>query len=183
MSLLDPLSCGFLKVAVYEIITTHSKRVIQSKREKSEDYDEMYHSMKELFISFDFDGFGKDKFVKICGKLKQLFANLFKDGLEKKMKVMMTFGSHNWVKLDQKERESHRLFDCNQCLKKYRIPLSYFPINKANRAFKKRAVEAGLFEVVDGSESEEEVVNKNIQENILRQAKKDIEKQWAQRHQ
>ena len=180
MSFVDPLTCGFFKVAVFKLILRYNTRdnrmSTQSNLVKSESYNEMCLKLTAMFPDFVLT---KDQLVKSLAKIKILFANLAKTG--KKLEVMTAFDDFEWLNLQSKS--DHSLKDCQGCLKSFREFLRMFPINKKkNRAFFKKAQLAGLFdEVIETEEQQHQVSSfSKIEESLLKKAKDDIEEQWTE---
>ena len=175
MSFADPLTCGFFKVAVFKLIGRYNpgdNRKTQSNLVKSESYNEMFVKLTAMFPDFKFT---KDQLVKSSAKIKLLFSNLAKTG--KKLDIMTEFDDFGWLNLQSKS--DHSLNDCKGCLKSHRKFLRLFPINKRNKAYLKKANLAGLFDEVV-VEPEEVLKISKIEENILKKAKGDIERQWTE---
>ena len=185
MSLLDPLCCGFAKVAVIKMTLRFGfgdNRMKRENKAKSECYKDNYSVLKTMFPHCSFEDYQLNKFIKNCLKLRILHGNILKLDWEKKL-IMVTFDPFNFSKLENKKE--HTLFNCNGCLKYFKKSLSHFPINKSSAHYLKKAKEAGLFEegvedvaIVDDDKDED--VSQNARRKILKGAKESIEEQWKE---
>ena len=208
--ILDPLTCGFTKVLVYELFTSDfgvkqegNKKVWQGNVNKKRfekflkrypDYCKNDTSSYKAFVN---------KFPNIVENIKSLGK---KDPAAKKS-VLSTFSTDSWTNLEQLKKNKHSPTDCQGCLKDpmYKNVLSKLPI-KTNayrrKAFlhdfngKKTAVLHVTNEIVNDlnrdfksrfnvnfiSQVAKSTKPSNIEkENIARAIKKDIEAKWKQK--
>ena len=206
--ILDPLTCGFTKVLVYELFTSGfgvqqegNKKVWQGNmnkkrfgkfQERYPDYCKNYTSNYKAFVN---------KFPKIIKNIKSLEK---KDPAAKKS-ILSIFSTDSWTNLEQLKKAKHSPTDCQGCLKDpiYKKALSKLPIKTnayCRKTFlhdfngKKSAVlqdvtnetMSGLnrdfksrFDVDFTSQVTKSAKSSNIEkENTAKAIKKDIETKW-----
>ena len=140
--ILDPLTCGFTKVLVYELFTSDfgvqlegNKKVWQGNvnkkrfdkfRERYTDYCKNDTSSYKAFVN---------KFPNIIENIKSLGK---KDPAAKKS-VLSTFSTDSWTNLEQLKKAKHSPTDCQVCLKDpiYKNVLSKLPIKTS--AYRRKA--------------------------------------------
>jgi len=176
MSLIDPLSCGFAKVAVYEFLVSDSHKLRNtSVLNISTVYHEHFEQFKTLFSKFEHVDY--EVYKRYFTKIKDVITVLSKNSSKKKIDVLNTFSIHNWNHLSEKSKEAHSLMMCKGCLnnENYRIPLSYFPISKNFKSGKRKAEEFGLYKpskvrIAEAAKEDIKQLNKdcNIPQRIKR---------------
>lgn len=202
-SIIDPLCCGFAKIAILEISTTTGVNLKQkSVKEVSGEFEKQFKKFKELFpFEVHYEWYRRN-----VQRIKDSIQLLGKKSTPNKLKVLSCFSIDEWKKVVRKER--HSLFNCEECLRsdKLRPSLSLFPINKKDMKGKKRAEEAGLFrppiqvkvvEALDrlNEEFKSQNYTKSFEEAafdlkrklkrqeervLLKKTKKNIESQWRE---
>ena len=141
--ILDPLTCGFTKVLVYELFTSGfgvqqegNKKVWQGNMNKKrfEKFQERYPDYCKNDTS-SYKAF-VNKFPKIIENIKSLRK---KDPAVKKS-ILSIFSTDSWTNLEQLKKTKHSPTDCQGCLKDpiYKKALSKLPI-KTN-AYRRKAV-------------------------------------------
>ena len=199
ISVIDPVTCGFVKIFCYELYTSTKKIPRTAYGNPKHNQYEILKAQYQLFTEA-FPG-GSHDIVTY-----HQFTNNFKNSQEsttfgetksaKEKKLLETFSSENWVKLG-KEQEKHTIYECYACVNNitWKNALSVFP----QRGFKEkqRARNFGLFEATALKDRPNEIFNKlnkkfrnhntsfaeqakeylNIQKpsSIVRLAKKNIE--------
>lgn len=188
MSLVDPLSCGFGKIAVFQILTAQN----DTKKLQSENENE-YKSriLKGQFTKYVemFDGYEKfdvtykqftNNFPKILPLIRH-FRN--KTQLPTKDLIVRTFAQENWKKLSEKQKALHSLSDCKGCLKSPELKsiLAQFPIKTLPHKIK--AKKAGLFSPKVLSDITNKIVNElendfhqEFNTSFVKEAKLHVEK-------
>ena len=148
MSLLDPLSCGFAKVAAFNILTTNDFSRLAGENYKEYQSRELQFQYEKYLTYFtNINGFNvtykqfRQNFKKIIQKIK---------GLEKrhmtiKNELLETFSETAWRSLSFNEKKVHSLENCYGCQNKsnYRLMLSKIPIK--SKSSMQKAAKAGLF--------------------------------------
>ena len=141
----DPLSCGFAKIAVYNIFrSTQFKRlqhetvkVFKSRVFKCrfDEYNKYFHNQNAFQVPYKKF---VDKFPSIVDNMRDLAKrnNFARDEL------LDIFSSEKWEKLGE-QRNKHMLFDCQSCIRSNKPGLSKFLIK--NNMYKVKAEKAGLF--------------------------------------
>ena len=179
MSLMDPLTCGFLKVFVYHITVRdklkHERQLRKSNIDKSTVYKELYELMLKTFSEFDFKEFPLSSFIKSISKNKDQFEKLGKKSPDEKLTVLQKFSNYEWIML--LNRHKHSFSDCQGCLQDFKEVLSYFPINKANRSAKRKA--ALYFGPLE-TETKSKTIGKQQKEELLTAFKTNVEEQWKE---
>ena len=104
-------------------------------------------------------------------KIKETLALLGKTSSTKKYEFLDKFSSIKWNDLNDCVAKRHGTFECKGCLgdEKFRVPLSYLPINKHDRAAKAIAEEKGLFrpvkrKIIEAAEEDINLLNQKYKE-------------------
>ena len=150
MSIINPLVCGFAKIATFNIFKCDHKlkkapnendkvfksRVLNSQYQQFINYFESY---KENY-AVDLKHF-KSNFPRIV----EVFKKLNKRNSETKEILQETFSKEAWDALSDKKKLTHRLDNCRGCLDDNNLKqsLGKFPIR--NKKQNTLAIEAGLF--------------------------------------
>ena len=118
--ILDPLTCGFTKVLIYELFTSDlgvqqegNKKVWQGNinKKRFEKFQERYPDCCKNGTS-SYKAF-VDKFPKIIENIKYLGK---KDPAATKS-VLSIFSTDSWTNLEQLKKAKHSPTDCQRCLK------------------------------------------------------------------
>lgn len=148
MSMLDPLTCGFGRAAIYQILSDKSIKRLQNENLKvytSRVYKDQYAQYLQYFnnekenFHVEYEHF-KLKFPKITKYLD----DISKRKPQLKKQILEHFSEQTWKELGE-QRQRHCLNDCKGCLKdkKSRNFLSQLPVK--NRHWKNKADQAGLY--------------------------------------
>ena len=125
MSLIDPISCGFAKVFVYEQLTTREKNrpgaILNNKQDKGRLFSHRYDLYNSNFeVGGTADNFHVpykiyvDNFPRIVPNVQCLgirHSNVKKEPFS-------IFYSKSWGKLSLEEKHKHTVFNCQGCLHK-----------------------------------------------------------------
>lgn len=176
MSIIDPLSCGFAKVKVFEIFT--SKTLLEKLdgepdkhfksrvlREKFEDYSKFFHKYEEKFqVEYS-------TFANYFSAIVEHIRSIGKTSSKIRDEILAIFSSKVWASMPQPKQNCHSLYDCDGCLKneKLKYMLAEFPIKKGNVRFKARAKSAGLVKAQ---------VLRNITSNIVNKLNEDYKRDY-----
>ncbi|XP_065678700.1 uncharacterized protein LOC136093585 [Hydra vulgaris] len=126
MSIIDPLSCGYVKVIVFNLLMSKA-----SLQQRIDEYNSIFSCQKENFaVSNDIH---RRNFPKIKAKL----CYLSKRHSAKKKIIMDTFSLNAWIKLSLTEKCRHRFSNCQECVKLNANVLSLIPTN--TKFYKKKA--------------------------------------------
>jgi len=84
MSLLDPLTCGFVKVFVFNVtarekINDRRLQKVKGRAKKSAIYNKQYDHLLQTFPDFDFSTLIVAKLMKSVVKNKEMFERLEKE--------------------------------------------------------------------------------------------------------
>ena len=176
MSLLDPLACGFAKCFVYKTLLKDANNIksLSSKNDVCTIYKRHCDEFNNSFFTF-FEHVSYERYKNFI-KIKDTFILLRKNSVEKRDQFVETFSLDNFKSLKFVEKKKHSLFDCNGCLKNsvYKQLLSFLPIGKKSFTYKRKAAEAGLY---DPPVEADKLIPLKVKEQVLREAKKDAEKQ------
>lgn len=178
MSVNHPLCCGFIKCMVYEQLTG------------SETLSAQYKQLKRVFPHLTIS---ESSYKNRAGKVRENISKLNKADCAKKSLFIETFCQEKWASLLEGAKKKHgNLSLCKGCLNndKYRLPLSYVPINSAE--WHKIATENGLFRparhnIIDETKRDINVLNGKYKEqfsvtfeNALKMADKStVQKRWS----
>ena len=140
MSFTHPLSCGFAKVAAFEISVKAQK--------KSGDLREDYRNFVNFFEGFDSFNIDYESFIKKRKKINEDIFTLGKKSKVNKENLLKVFSSNEWKQLKKTSKLKHSISKCNGCLANdtYRGMLSKLPCK--NNVFRKEAEEAGLYKKI-----------------------------------
>ena len=126
----------------------------------SETQSKQYSKLKETFPDLKLS---EASYKNRASKLKNNITSLGKKDGSKKTEFLFTFSQEKWISLSEVVRKRHGNAEvCKGCLNddRYRIPLSYIPINGSAKEFKKIAEENGLY--------------RPVRHNIIEETKRDI---------
>ena len=148
MSLLDPLSCGFAKVSVFQVLTEEHGLEQQSDEAMKQfrgrilraQYKKLTDLFGNLYFNIDYTTF-RNKYPRIITQMR----NIGKTNKKWKNELIATFGKEKWKELPESKRGNHSIENCNGCTNSYiyKNCLSKFP-TKCNR-YKLKAKRAGLY--------------------------------------
>ena len=148
MSIIDPLTCGFAKVAVFSLFVSPTKLKKQdhenSCKFKSREYKYRLDKFNETFAGCENFHVQYQHFTTNFTKIKENVQLLGKNDSSMKRDVLNVFSSEKWDSLSSQEKNMHSLYNCQACSLKeqYRHYLSKFPTR--SRAGKNKAEAAGL---------------------------------------
>ena len=152
MSFNDPLCCGFVKIAVHQLLTDSNKTL-----------DEQISTIELLFPKLIFS---RNAYKLRARKLKDTISKLGKSNVDKKFEVLNEFGIDKWSGFSQSTKEKHGEFDCKGCVgtERYRVLLASIPINAYDNKAKKKAEDKGLFkpkkqQLMDSTREDIDVLN------------------------
>lgn len=175
----NPLTCGFFKVKVYELMLRDCKILGKNDcdtKGKSEVFMEHCREIKEFFIEGRFD-FDENQYKTIGPVISDIFKLLTRNAAEKKRVILRNFNRESWEKLALEERRKHSLFDCKGCRgnQNFKHGLSMFPIPNF---YKNIAQNPGLIRkpLQDISNISPAVAQKQRENKIKRDLVKEIEK-------
>ena len=157
MSVLDPLSCGFLKAFCYKTFTATPQNLTGNriKQQTGEILMQQYESFQSVFQPDNFHvPYCKFKHFREITKPIQ---SLGKKHPAKKVEFLEIFSSENWDNLKERKTK-HSLTDCKACLhnKKLRSTLAMIPIKSP--AYIQKAKKAGLIESMVLQEKTKQIV-------------------------
>ena len=133
--ILDPLTCGFAKVFMYELFTNRFGIPQTGNRKESakkQRFEKFYLRYKDTDKSFCKSFVDKDS--GIIERI-QLLGKNFKTV---KAGVLKCLSTESWEKLSTEKNEKHFFYDCNECLRnnKFKEHLEQIPttveINTSN---------------------------------------------------
>ena len=148
MSILDPMACGFAKVAVYNIISVTPKKL---PTEKETDFLSRIRSsqFRSYIVYFgEYRGNFEVTYKQFLDNFQKIVPNInnFKKRHSKGLKIILeTFSNDTWENLITKKKSEHSLESCSGCMnnKKLKTALSSLP-SKSNKLTSK-ATKAGLY--------------------------------------
>lgn len=181
MSIIDPLTCGFAKVAAYNIFnvkTSSKEKSAKAKifKQQHEKFNQYFSKSEENF-NVDYKRF-VDNFPKILKQIK----DLNKRHGDYKNKFMKTFSKENWVELSELKQSMHTLSNCKGCLKDKALKqvLAEFPVKNKHKL--NVATQAGLYKEKHLSDTTNKIVvnlDKQFEEQhnttFVRAAKKHVD--------
>ena len=149
MSIVDPLNCGFGKVAVYNILSSklnldvvdgekHNEYRARLLKTKNDEYTTYFCNIPSFNVEYrQFTC----NFPKITDNIKSL-EKMYKDV---KKEILETFSKTVWSDLSFEDKCTHSLMHCDDCTKKtnYRKVLAKFPIR--DKKLQQKAAKSGLY--------------------------------------
>ena len=125
VSILHPTTCGFAKIAVYELVSANI-----SLDDRISKYEIAFEECMENFAVLP--DTHRRNFPKITEKIRAIG----KSHKDIKNKVLDEFSMKAWKKLPLEEKSRHSLLNCKGCTtsETYKILLNAFPVSKHARA-------------------------------------------------
>ena len=163
MSLIDPLSCGFAKIAYFNIFQDRCNLTKQADEDKKVFKTRLFQARYQKFVDyFNDNAYFHVDYKKFIDKFPAIVENIHSLGKRKvdiKEELLTLFSKEKWKELPQHKKNEHSLFDCNGCLSNsdYKSGLSKFPVK--HKPYKLKAQKAGLF-----NEPLKDLTNTRIQE-------------------
>ena len=163
VSIIDPLACGFAKVAVFSILcnkTELQKKIGESEKEwKSRELKLKFEQYKETynFVKFDIE---YRQFVQNIKKIINNTKSLEKRHKDTMTEILKTFSQSKWGSLSDSDKFKHSLVECRRCLdnKEHRQILAKFPIRDSK--WRAKASKQELFKDKILSDITNVIVNK-----------------------
>ena len=152
MSIIDPLTCGFVKVAVYTLLSNPTKLKKNENEKftefKSRDYKDRYNKFNEIFGHSENFKVQYQHFTTNFNKIKDNIKLLAKNNSSIKNQVLKVFSIEKWNNLSNEEKNVHSVYDCQACSinDSYRTFLAKFP-NKSKKG-RNKAEASGLNSVL-----------------------------------
>ena len=178
MSARNPVTCGFLKVKVFNLLLrdTYELRTIACKADIGEIFKGHCKEIGEFFGCLSSGAFDIDtkSYRKNLVPIKDIFSTLSQNNPAKKQVILETFNENEWARLERDEKEKHEPQKCNGCLnnRKFKNALSQFPIS--GPVYKSIAKKYGLIKKPLGDITNK-LSEKKKEELIQRKAVKAIE--------
>ena len=148
-SILYPLTCGFLKVKVFNLLIRDSYKLGNNntcRADKSYIHKGHCLEIKDLFHGFESFCFDSKFYNKNLTVVKKLLFDVGKASCTKKEEILQIFSENYWGRLTLDEKKTHTLRNCNGCLsdKRFKNGLSRFPVNKKSKIYYAKALAHGL---------------------------------------
>ena len=150
MSIIDPLTCGFAKIAAFNILqdqcgirneNNESKKIFKTRLLKlqHQKYLQYFDESKENY-NVEYKIF-IENFPSIVIQIR----HLNKRYSDTKEELLDTFSKSNWDDLGVNKKSKHSFVDCKGCFKDKELKkcLAKFPIKKGKN--KNKALQAGLY--------------------------------------
>ena len=161
MSILCPTTCGFAKVAVYELF---KEKLIanageNSKIHKSREIQHRFDRWHQHFVGYNGNfNVRYDAFVKYGAKISSAMKNLNKRRSMDRELVLKIFSMEKWRELSPVNKGQHELFECKGCLDdpSFKSALSSFMISN-HIMFDKVAKENGIATTKTSKKIDEEI--------------------------
>ena len=123
MSVIDPLSCGFVKVAAYSVLSQRynvKKSPDESKKDcKSRLLQVQFQKYNEYFQIDQYTDLGVTykQFVNNFPKIICTIKNINKRNNSLKTELLDVFSLQNWSSLNEDKKLQHSLTNCQGCFK------------------------------------------------------------------
>ena len=182
-SLLNPLTCGYAKVAAYTIFKKPTAQLL--KREPNEGSQKfkarvLQAQHKEFLDIFhdrpnDFKPEYKQFYMSIS-KLKGLFVRWNKDNSVANKTYQDTFSVQNWGKLSKAKKEQHMLIKCKGCYHHHSQIQASFPVKSKQLI---ASAKENPFYVADNIPQQKPGKLKDITKNIYNSVNRSFEKSYG----
>ena len=186
MSIIDPLSCGFAKVAAYNILTdtSYTKKSTNENQKifKARVLTEQYRKFNDYFNNRGDFGLPYKQFTNNFPNIIKNIRQLNKRQQNTKLELLKVFSKESWKSMSDTKKLSHSYQDCKGCFKDpvLKNNLTKFPIN--DMKYKAKSTQAGLFKekiLCDVTNTKVEELNveyrTKYKTNFVKQAKKHIQ--------
>ena len=131
MPILDPLTCGFVKVITFEVLT--AKHAMQQRSDenvgqfKHRIFNKHYNRLQSIFgdaiFNVPFNTF-RNKYHQIVEQIR----GIAKKNVLEKSEIISVFDQKTWSQLSPEKKSLHSILDCQECLKNYKSTLAKFPV-------------------------------------------------------
>ena len=140
MSIVDPLSCGFAKIAVYNILSSKLNLDVADGEKHNEYKANTTYFCNMASFNIEYKQFTPN-FSKITDNIKS-FEKRYRDV---KNIILETFSKAVWSDLSFEDKCTHSLMNCDGCMKKtnYRNVLAKFPTR--DKKLQQKAAKRGLY--------------------------------------
>ena len=182
-SLLNPLTCGYAKVAAYTIFKKPTAQLL--KREPNEGSQKfkarvLQTQHKEFLDIFhdrpnDFKPEYKQFYISIS-KLKGLFVRWNKDNSVANKTYQDIFSVQNWGKLSKAKKEQHMLIKCKGCYHHHSQIQASFPVKSKQLI---ASAKENPFYVADHIPQQKPGKLKDITKNIYNSVNRSFEKSYG----
>ncbi|XP_057301437.1 uncharacterized protein LOC130635927 [Hydractinia symbiolongicarpus] len=146
-SILDPLTCGFIKIGVYQILTQrHGLKKCDGETKKVFTGRVLKHQFNKLLeVHSDLRSINYDTFRRCFPKIIDNIRALAKTDHQSKNKLVECFGNEKWKRLSTDKKIIHQFGNCPGCQNNaiWKENLGLFPVRKLS--LKKKADIAGLY--------------------------------------
>ena len=185
MSVIDPLSCGFVKIGAYNVLVNkyNIKKIPteSNKTFKSRLYDVQYGKFNEYFNTENNENLrvSHKQFSNNFLKIIKYIRNLNKRYQHLKQELFDVFSMDSWKQLTENKKAMHSVINCQGCFKDANLKavLAKLPIKSIKQNAK--AKKSGLFKEKVLSDVTNKRVNELNEEfrasfstNFVKQAKK-----------
>ena len=149
MSIVDPLSCDFAKVAVYNILSSKLNLDVVDGEKRNEYMAKLlktkYNEYTTYFCNITSFNVECRQFTRNFPKITDNIKSLEKRYRDVKKKILETFSKAVWSDLSFEDKCAHSLMHCDDCMKKtnYRKVIAKFPIR--DKRLQQKAAESGLY--------------------------------------
>ncbi|XP_066932129.1 uncharacterized protein [Clytia hemisphaerica] len=148
----DPLTCGFLKVKVFNLLVRDCYKLGKLSActvDKSNTYEIHCREIKEYFCGVETFDINSAYYAKNLVGIRKILLDIGKStsvARPPKEEILNTFSEKIWKRLSQCEKELHSLKDCKGCLsfRTFKTGLSLFPVSKKARVHYAKAKKNGL---------------------------------------
>ena len=165
-SILCPITCGFAKIAIYDLFTVHTLNKENDENDKAHKSRERMHQLnlwRERFNGYNNNFTVRyESFVKYGDKVIGNLRSLGKAAPNDKNYTLNIFSIKEWEKMSSEEKEKHEVFKCGGCISdaKLKDALGLFPITTP--LFKKVAKEYGIVSRIERNEKKTIVLIRNL---------------------
>ena len=149
MSIVDLLSCGFAKVAVYNILSSKLNLDVvdgeKHKEYKTRLLKTKYNEYTTYFCNIPSFNVEYRQFTRNFPKITDNIKSLEKRYKDVKKEILETFSKTVWSDISFEDKCAHSLMHCDDCMKKtnYRKVLAKFPIR--DKKLQQKAIKSGLY--------------------------------------
>ena len=145
-SILSPTTCGFARIAAYEIFSELRNNQLSKKCKTmpSPLLQEGYDLFNEQFAGYDYC-VSHMSFKQNFKKMIENVGNLSKYNRKEDQRIILnTFSRKEWNTLPHDKKEVHKLFDCQGCISNDELKKALGSFFITTRTFKKLAEDRGI---------------------------------------
>lgn len=131
VSLIHPQTCGFAKVAAWEVTRAVPSKIKRGENESPKEHrerklQETFARFTQAFVGYNF-AIDLKVFRKKLPDLRKKFSTWNPRKIQEREQYLKAFSTDNWRKLSHQRKAEHSLTGCEGCHCRY-LEQSFFPV-------------------------------------------------------